>query len=80
MFFTPVNEQEVRNIVFLLKNSSPGWDDISAKVIKNSFDLYIQPLTHILNMSLTQGVVPNELKLAKVIPLFISGDKQVIKN
>ena len=80
MFFTPVNEQEVRNIVFLLKNSSPGWDDISAKVIKNSFDLYIQPLTHILNMSLTQGVVPNELKLAKVIPLFKSGDKQLIKN
>ena len=40
----------------------------------------MQPLTHILNLSLCQGVFPQELKIAKVIPLYKSGDTKIINN
>ena len=71
---------EVENIIKLLKKSSPGWDDISADIIKDTYDLFIIPFTHILNLSITQGVFPKELKIAKVIPLHKAKDKHLISN
>ena len=52
-----------------LKNSSPGWDNFQSNVIKDTFDLLLLPLTHLLNFSITHGVFPDELKIAKVIPI-----------
>ena len=66
---------EMRNVIFSLKNSSPGWDDVSATVIKNSFESYLRPLVKLVNLSLSQGVFPNELKTARVIPLHKGSDK-----
>ena len=43
-----------------------------------------QPLNrifvHLINKSLSSGVFPDEMKVAKVIPLFKGGDSQLIKN
>ena len=41
---------------------------------------FIEPLTHIMNLSITQGIFPKQLKLAKVIPLFKSGDPMTFSN
>ena len=71
---------EVRNIIVSAKNSSPGWDDIPACVAKKCIDHYIEPLTHITNNSIQEGVFPSELKLARVVPLFKSGDSNKITN
>ena len=38
------------------KNSSTGWDDIPAYVAKKCIDHYIDPLTHIINNSVQEGV------------------------
>jgi hypothetical protein len=38
------------------------------------------PLLNIFNKSLNQGVFPNEMKIAKVIPIFKSGNKECINN
>ena len=35
------------------------------------------PLTHIINMSIVSGIVPDELKIARVIPLFKLGDRSL---
>ena len=56
---------EIKNIIVSLKNSSSGWDDIHSKVLKRSYNYYIQVLTHIFNLSLTQGIFPQELELAE---------------
>jgi hypothetical protein len=40
----------------------------------------IKPLTHIFNLSFSQGVVPSQLKIAKVVPIFKSGDPLLIDN
>ena len=63
-----------------LKNTSPGWDDINSKVVKCTYHLYIAPLTYLINWSLAQGVFPKELKIAKVIPIYKSGDCQTNNN
>ena len=38
------------------------------------------PLTHIFQGSLASGLVPNQLKIAKVIPVFKSGQKDSMDN
>ena len=75
-----VSEHEIMQIVSILKNSSAGWDEIPASVGKKCIQSYIKPLTHIINMSLREGVFPYELKLAKVIPIYKSGDKTLLTN
>ena len=75
IFLNPTSE-EIRNIIKLLKNGSSGWDEISAKIIKISCSPLLKPLCHIFNLSLFTGVFPDELKLAKVVPLYKAGDAQ----
>ena len=53
-----------------LKNSSPGWDHFQSNVIKDTSDLLLLPVTYLLILSITQGVFRDELKIAKVIPIF----------
>ena len=48
--------------------------------MKECADFYIILLTHIINLSISQGHFPSELKLTKVIPIYKSGDKQIIEN
>ena len=38
------------------------------------------PLTIIFNLSITAGVVPNELKIAKVIPIYKKENPEVFSN
>ena len=71
---------EVIKIIRNVKEGSSGWDDISASVVKKTYSSFIEPITHILNISITKGVFPNELKIAKVIPLFKSGDTMIFSN
>ena len=49
-------------------------------VVKETIGLITQPITHIVNLSLSSGVVPNQMKLARVIPLFKSGDFSLFTN
>ena len=74
MVITPVVDEEVQSIIKSLKDSSAGWDIISARVVKTTYSSCITPLTHILNISLLNGVFPSELKIARVIPPFKYGE------
>ena len=80
LFLYPTDEDEILSIVNRSKNTGIGWDGISAKLVKCSIRRYVAQLAYIVNLSLTQGVFPDELKIAKVIPLFKSGDHKLIKN
>ena len=80
MLLTPVIEDEIGNIIKSLKDSSSGWDDISARVVKTTHTTFIKPLTHIMNLSLATGVFPTELKIARVIPIFKSGVTNIFSN
>ena len=53
---------------------------ISLSIIKRSICSISSPLTHIVNLSITHGIVSDELKIARVIPIFKSGDKALFSN
>ena len=80
MFTEPTNDIEVKKLISNLKVSAVGWDELSANVLKQCTDDIIHPLTHVFNMSLTHGVFPNELKIAKVIPLYKGDSKCILSN
>ena len=50
-------------------NKSTGPDNIPAWVLKDHANILAAPLTVIFNSSLREGVLPNEWKMANVIPL-----------
>lgn len=81
IFLNPISQQELILIFKQLKgNSSSGWDDISAKVLQHSHLVLLDPVLHLLNLSLSQGIFPDVLKIAKVIPLFKGGDAFLFTN
>ena len=80
IFLRPVNEAEVEDILKSLKNAGPGWDGISARIVKLSYKYYLVPLVIICTLSLIHGVFPNELKIAKVIPLYKGGNARLFVN
>ena len=80
IFIKPVDNHEIKNTICNLKDKSPGWDGIGTNIIKESFPNYLNALTTIINMSLTEGIFPKELKTAKVTPLYKNGDAELINN
>ena len=81
MFLEPVEESQILEIINKFKpKMSSGHDEIPTKIMKQSIQSIIQPLTYIINKSLETGIVPNKLKIAKVIPIFKSSKKDELKN
>jgi hypothetical protein len=80
IYLRPVTKKEIIKLIKNLKSSSPGWDNITADVVKESYELFIEPLLHVINLSLKHGYFPDNMKLAKVLPLFKSGDKMMFSN
>ena len=80
MAIMPIIKNYVIDIIKNLKVSSPGWDSIAAVVVKATYPCFIEPLTHLLNLSVMYGVFPSELKLAKVIPLYKANDPMMFSN
>lgn len=63
-----------------LKSNSAGYDKITAALLKQTLDYISPPLTHIVNLTFRHGVFPNKLKIAKALPIFMSGCKSEINN
>ena len=81
IFFEEVNENEIIEICGSLRSgAAAGYDGIPMNVVKQTIDLINYPLKYILNLSLRYGIVPDSLKIAKVIPLFKSGDHDIFSN
>ena len=55
-------------------------DEISAFLLKTCTNYYVKPLTYIMNKSIEEGIYPNELKLAWVVPIFKTGNPSSISN
>ena len=80
MFLTPCSDIEVTEIINSLKLSTPGYDQITAKVLKVAQDIVSPLLSHVINNSLSSGIFPKELKIANVIPLYKAGDSSRFTN
>ena len=75
-----MSEYDVKHIILSLKCNSAGWDNFPAYLDKQCIDVYITPLTFILNQSMTEGVFPEILETASVITLYKSSRMKNINN
>ena len=48
--------------------------------IKDCIDLISIPLTHLVNLSISSGIFPDQLKIARIVPIFKTGDRQIFSN
>lgn len=56
------------------------FDKIPLRIFKSILPCIIEPLTHIVNLSLKTGVVPSFCKIAQVTPILKSGDIENSNN
>lgn len=81
IFIEPAIETEVFNIIMNLKKSNSfGMDNVSANMLKSVVHYILSPLTYLINWSLSEGVFPEDLKIAKIIALHKKGDPLTIDN
>jgi hypothetical protein len=81
MFCNPVDKSELAKLIDRLQDKkAPGPDNISNKLVKQAASVLLDPLIHIYNLSFCTGIVPDKLKIAKVIPVFKKGDSSLCGN
>lgn len=81
MFVSEVNKKEILQIVKGFRNKrSKHWTHIDMLLVKNTIECIAEPLTYIFNQSFKTGVFPNNMKMAKIIPIFKSGDRHLFCN
>ena len=77
----PTNANELLAICNSFKTGeASGYDNISMYVRKKSFDHLAEPLVNIINLSLCKGIFANKLKLAKIFPIFKTGNQHLFTN
>ena len=65
IFFFPTDEKETSKIALNIKSkTSTGHDNISNKIVKEIIPYITLALTHIFNVSLETGIVPDIYKTA----------------
>ena len=74
----PTQEETVDIICKFPTGKSAGYDKIPMSIIKRSINSIFSP--HIVNLSIIHGIVPNELKIVRVVSIFKSGDKALFSN
>ena len=79
--FSIVSENKVLKYLNSLGiNKATGLDGIPSRFVRDGALIIACPLTHVINLSLIQGVVPDDLKSARVVPLFKKNDKTEVGN
>ena len=79
--FQPLTADELKAIVHSFNSFKASVvDNIPMRIIKLSIDIIVEPLTEIINLSLVIGCFPDTLKIAKVLPIFRTGDPEKLEN
>jgi hypothetical protein len=81
MFLEAITKNEIElEISNTNQNKSPGYDTISSKFIKLTASNISEPLAHIFNLTFLSGIIPDELKIALVTPIFKANEKNKFNN
>ena len=80
IYVRPVQPQEVNDIIGKLKNKTTLDTKISAIKLASNDLKFNQALSKIITSSLNEGIFPDELKLARVVPIHKEGSKTDVSN
>ena len=76
-----LSDEEIKTAFFSLKGGkSPGFDEINYDIVKQNFNSLLVPLKYIFDLSLKSGTFPEKMKIARVTPVFKSGDTSLMTN
>ena len=64
----------------LMPNKSPAYENISSNVVNETSDIFFTSLKYIFNLSLQQEIFPENLKIAKVSPIYKKDEKFLLTN
>ena len=64
----------------LSANKATGLDGIPSCFVRDGASIKACPLSCVINLSLIQGALPDDLKSAKVVPLFKKNDRTEVGN
>ena len=79
--FKKITELQICKVVANMPaNSSSGFDGISNILLKNIISVIKLPLCVIFNKSLKEGIIPDLMKIAKVLPLHKGGERDLPDN
>lgn len=75
-----IDRQTIADKIRALPNKAAGPDNIPNSFIKHCIQGLIEPLYLIFNKSLNEGYFPKTWKMAHVVPIFKSGNKNIVEN
>ena len=75
------NANEILNVVSDFQSkTSAGYDCIPVNIMKTSIACVVKPLVNIINSSFRCGKFPDQLKIAKICPIFKDGKHDLFTN
>ncbi len=78
---SPVTRSEVMEAFKELKPKKfQDTKHVSMFFLSKIFDKIAKPIHHVIQTSLMTGIVPSQLKIAKIVPIYKSGDRTVMDN
>ena len=81
LFMHPSIPNDIPTFINNLKSQrSCGHDELSSKFIKDIKHEIAIPLCMLINKSIESGIVPDKLKLAKIVPIFKAKEQHFISN
>ena len=78
--FEPCTPVEISNLLKNLKNTKQNKNSVPIKLVISNRDLICPFICNLINHSMNQGVFPESLKLAKIIPIHKRGDSRIPSN
>ena len=81
IFLAPCSKIEIKKIILGLKQKkSSGYDKINSILLCELTDTLVLPLELIFNQLLSQGIFPDFMKLAELVPLYKKGNPHQTEN
>ena len=69
--FSVVSENKIlKYLNNLSAKKATGLDGIPARFVRDSASIIVCPLSHVINLSFIQGIIPFDLKFGRVVPPF----------
>lgn len=80
-FMNPISTSEIFNAIQSISSgSSVGTDGITSELVKTCVFGLLSPLEILFNFSITEGVFPDALKSAIIVPVFKAGSRTELSN
>ena len=78
---SPVSRRFIlKQLLSLDPKKSLGLDGISPRFLRDGAEAILEPVSHIINLSITTETVPDGMKRARVVPVFKKGSKLDVGN